>query len=103
MMEAMMGPAAGFGPGTTSGGSCDFRCAYETDVMIRLGVEEGLKTETVNLATAKSELGRVDPISIYKLITAKKTYRHKLSSDIVTEMTLVSPDSNFEAIGVWTG
>ena len=90
------------GPGVITGGSCDFSCSLSTGVMNRLGKEDGLKAESLNLATAKSELGDIDPIGIYRLVARESTFRNKATGQIVTEKTLISPDFNNESIGVWT-
>lgn len=100
-MPMMMGPAAGFGPGASRGGSCDFRCSLSVDVMNRLGRDKAIQVESLNLATGKRELDAVDPIGIYKLITGKTTYTNKVTGEVTTEVTLLSPDS-LEGPGVWT-
>lgn len=98
MMETM--PA--FGPGITTGGGCDFRSSLSTNLLNRMDTQKVLKAEAVNLATAKSELGDIDPIGIYRLFVGKTTYKNKVTGDIVTETTLLSPNSNNEGPGVWT-
>ncbi|OGG22169.1 hypothetical protein A3D03_02615 [Candidatus Gottesmanbacteria bacterium RIFCSPHIGHO2_02_FULL_40_13] len=90
------------GPGAVTGGSCDFRSSLAVNVLNRMGSDKTFRTEALNLATADSELNRVDPIGIYKLLVGEATFTDKSSGTVVTEKTLISPDFDGEAIGVWT-
>lgn len=101
MIEAIMAMPIS-GPGAVTGGSCDFRSCLSVNVLNRMGSEKTLKIEALNLATADSELSRVDPIGIYKLLAGEATFTDKSSGRVVTEKTLISPDFDGEAIGVWT-
>ena len=103
MVEAampMIGPG-GFGPGAATGGSCDFKSCLSLN-MSRMGTEQAIKSQAADLATARSELGNIDPIGIYKLLVGEATFRNKVTGELITERTLVSEDFNNEAIGVWS-
>ena len=101
MMEAMPGIAmGGFGPGVGSGGGCDFRCNLSSGLSSRMNTEQVLKTQALDLATAKSELRDIDPIGIYRLKVGQATFRNKSTGEIVvnphymTSWTITKPDLN---------
>lgn len=96
-MPVMMGSALS----GQRGGSCDFRCSLSVDVFGRMGEEGAVKAEALNLATADRELNRIDPIGIYSLFTSEHTFRNKVTDEVVTEKTLISPEWK-ESIAVWT-
>lgn len=103
MIEAIqIGPAA-FGPtAQNSGGGCGFICGLGLGVAERMGIEQVIKTQAVDLATAESELVNLDPIGVYNLKAKRVKFDDKVTGLTRDEWTLVSPDFNNEPIGKWT-
>ncbi|MBI3380185.1 hypothetical protein HY029_05510 [Candidatus Gottesmanbacteria bacterium] len=107
-MEVMqIGPAA-FGqqlggPGIGSTGGCVFECSIGRGAFQRISKDNKSAAEkamVVDAATAFSE--RMGEIGHYKLLARHTIYTNKITDEIVSEKTLVSPDFNYEAAGVWT-
>jgi hypothetical protein len=97
----MIGPMP-FGPGTQTGGSCDFRSSLSRGVVSRMGVEVGMKALALDLGSAKSEFENNNIVDMFRFKVADATFRNKATGQVVTQKTLISPDFNDEAIGVWT-
>lgn len=108
MMEVMqMGPTSFgpqfVGPGIGSIGGCVFEPSLGRGAFQRIAqnnLDAAQKAMVVDAATASSE--QKGEIGHYKLLVRDTTYRNKITDEIVSERTLVSPDSDFEAAGVWT-
>lgn len=103
MMEAFaIGPGA-FGPmAQSAGGGCVFNSGLGRGVSERMSLEKTIKSQAVDLATAKGEIVDVDPIGIYQLKVQKAQFKDKVTGQTRDELTLVSPDFDNEPISVWT-
>lgn len=108
MMEVMqMGPASYgpqfVGPGVGSIGGCVFEPSLGRGAFQRIAqqnLDAAQKAMVVDAATVYSE--KQGEIGHYKLLVKNTIYRNKITDEIVNEKTLVSPDFNYEAAGVWT-
>ncbi|MBI2617703.1 hypothetical protein HYW55_06220 [Candidatus Gottesmanbacteria bacterium] len=98
MVEAIA--PGGIGPG--GGYSCDFQASLGSDVLMRMGKEQAIRGQALDLATLQSEHFDVDPIGLYTLKVAQAQFMDKVTGQVRNELTLISDDFGGEPLGVWT-
>lgn len=103
MIEMMMGGVSN-GPGARSVNGCVFESSIGSIAFERIAKtspEKAVTAMALDAATASSEIGG-NAIGMYRLKVKEAMYRNKITGELVTETTLVSPDFNDEPVGVWT-
>ncbi len=103
MIEMMMGGISD-GPGARSANGCVFKSSLGSMAFERIAKtspEKAVTAMAFDAATASSEIGG-NVIGMYRLKVKEVEYEDKITGELVTEITLVSPDFNDEPVGVWT-